>query len=346
MRILIIGGTRFIGPYVVSSLHQKGHEITVFHRGKTKSELPSGVNTLHGDRRQLTDFRKELRSSNPDIVLDMIPIVEQDAISINEVFKGVAQRVVAVSSQDVYRAYGVLNNKEPGPADPVPLTEKSPLRQKLYPYRGENLRDSKDPLKLMDDYDKILIERVYLKNPDLHGTILRLPMVYGPGDYQHRLFEFLKRMDDSRPVILLSESLAGWRWTRGYVENVASAISMAVVNNNAAGNIYNIGEQETLTMAEWGRKIGDAAGWHGKIMIVPDGKMPEHLLPGMNTSQQLVTDTSLLRSELKYSEHIQQHEALKRTIKWERANPPEKIPAGTFDYASEDTIIEKLDRIS
>jgi nucleoside-diphosphate-sugar epimerase len=42
----------------------------------------------------------------------------------------------------------------------------------------------------------------------LPGTVLRLPTVYGPGDYQHRLFEYLKRMDDGRPAILLGEGVA------------------------------------------------------------------------------------------------------------------------------------------
>lgn len=41
MRILIIGGTNFIGPPVVCQLGAMGHEVTVFHRGKTKAELPS-----------------------------------------------------------------------------------------------------------------------------------------------------------------------------------------------------------------------------------------------------------------------------------------------------------------
>ncbi len=48
-----------------------------------------------------------------------------------EAFRGVARRVVAISSQDVYLAYGRLTGLEPGPAEPVPLTEHSPLRTRL-----------------------------------------------------------------------------------------------------------------------------------------------------------------------------------------------------------------------
>ncbi len=48
-----------------------------------------------------------------------------------EAFRGVARRVVAISSQDVYLAYGRLTGLEPGLAEPVPLTEHSPLRTRL-----------------------------------------------------------------------------------------------------------------------------------------------------------------------------------------------------------------------
>ena len=57
---------------------------------------------------------------------------------------------------------------------------------------------------------------------ELPGTVLRLPMVYGPGDPLHRLFPILKRIDDGRPALLLDERMAQWRATRGFVENVAA----------------------------------------------------------------------------------------------------------------------------
>ncbi|HCJ33637.1 MAG TPA: NAD-dependent dehydratase, partial [Ktedonobacter sp.] len=53
-----------------------------------------------------------------------------------------------------------------------------------------------------------------MSDPMLPGTILRLPMMYGPRDKQHRLFEYLKRMDDQRLAIILGEAYARWRWPR------------------------------------------------------------------------------------------------------------------------------------
>ena len=340
MHILVIGGTNFMGPLVVRSLSERGQEITVFHRGQTRTELPRGVREIVGDRRPLAESAAELRRLDPDVVLDMIPAIEQDAREVMSAFRGVARRVVAISSQDVYRAFGRVNGKESGPVDAVPITEDSPLRENLYPYRNEIPRRQDDPRRWEDDYDKILVERVVMSNPDLPGTVLRLPMVYGPGDYQHRLFRYLKRMDDKRPVILLDEAEAQWRWTHGYVENVADAIALAVTDERAAGRIYNVGEPFTFTMAEWISKIGQAAGWPGRVMLVPRGRLSEPLRGGINAEQDIVVDSSRIRKELGYVERVGLDEALRRTIAWERAHPPEKVNPKEFDYDIDDAFID------
>ena len=337
MRILIIGGTNFMGPLVVQSLHSQGHAVTVFHRGKTTTTLPEGVREILGDRRVYP--LEKLQSTNPDVVLDMIPIIEQDGRDVMRAFKGVARRVVTISSQDVYRAFGRVNLTESGPVDLSPLTEDSPLRENLYPHRGETPRDAGDPLKLQDDYDKILIERVVMGDPDLPGTVLRLPMVYGPGDYQHRMFAFLKRMDDQRPAILMDELEAEWKWSHGYVENVAGAIALAVTDERAAGRIYNVCEPIAYSMAEWIEMIGEAVAWHGRIVRVPHGRLPEPLRKGINAEQHIVVDASRIRQELGYRERVDIDESTRRTVAWERANPPAKINENDFDYAAEDEFI-------
>ena len=336
MRILVIGGTNFMGPLVVRSLSEKGHQVTIFHRGQTQADLPQGVQEILGERRPIANSAAELRKLAPEVVLDMIPFIEQDALEVMGIFSGVAQRVVAISSQDVYRAFGRVNGKETGAVESMPITEESPLRENLYPYRGEAPRDQDDPRKWMDDYDKILVERVVMGDANLPGTILRLPMVYGPRDYQHRLFSYLKRMDDHRPAILLDEAEAKWRWTRGYVENVAVAIALAVTDERAAGRIYNVGEPYTLPMSEWVDRIGHVAGWNGRVVFVPAGRLSEPLRWGIDAEQDMVVDTSRIRRELGYAERVDLEEALRRTIAWERANPPKEIDPKEFDYAAED----------
>ncbi|HZU68854.1 MAG TPA: NAD-dependent epimerase/dehydratase family protein [Ktedonobacteraceae bacterium] len=341
MRILVIGGTRFMGPLVVRLLSDAGHEVIVFHRGQNTIDLPQGVQEVLGDRRSLASHIDRFRNFEPEVVLDMIPFTEQDAQEVMNTFRGNAGRVVAISSQDVYRAFGRVNNKESGPAEPGPITEDSPLREHLYPYRGATPRNEEQK-QWMNDYDKILVERVVMGNPELSSTILRLPAVYGPGDYQHRMFSWLKRMDDRRPAILLDEKEAQWRWAHGYVENVAAAIVLVVTDERASGRIYNVGEPITMTMADRIRKIGEIAGWQGNIVLVPHGKLPEPLSWGINAEQDIVVDTKRIRDELGYQERIDLDEAFKRTIAWERANPPAQIDPRDFDYAAEDAILSEF----
>jgi nucleoside-diphosphate-sugar epimerase len=338
VRILIIGGTGFSGPHVVRRLVDKGHQIALFHRGETEADLSKGVKHILGDRRNISDFADQLKRFAPQVVLDMIPATEQDARSVMSIFRSVAKRVIAISSQDVYLAYGRLIGIEPGPREPAPLTEDSPLRRKLYPYRHQT-----QPGDRLYDYEKILVEQVFMGDRELPGTILRLPMVYGPRDHQHRLFQYLKRMDDNRPAILLEQGVADWRWTKGYVENVAAAIVLVVIDQNATGRIYNLGEKENLCEADWVKAIGKAAGWKGKVVTLPRDRLPERLLPDINTDQHLVVDTSRIRQELGYRESVAQPEALRKTIDWEREQPPEKPDPKMFDYAAEDALLAELD---
>ena len=334
MKVLIVGGTNFIGPYVVRHLVDASHEVVVFHRGRTEASLPESVGRLTGDRRNLGDFTGEFRRLRAEVVLDMIPMNERDARVLASIFKGIVRRIVVVSSQDVYRAYDRVTRRDPGVPDPIPLAEDAPLREKLYPYELEGV----------EDYEKILVESVVMGDPDVPGTILRLPAVYGPGDYQHRLFEYLKRMDDRRPAILLGEGMAAWRWTHGYVEDVASAIALAMADESAAGRVYNVGEADPPSRAGWVRDIGRAAGWDGVVVAVPENRLPEHLDWGLDTKQHWVVDTTRIRRELDYRETVPRDEALRRSVEWEREHPPEKLDPSSFDYAAEDVALAGLGR--
>lgn len=335
MQVLIIGGTSFIGPYVARALVTGGHSVTAFHRGRTNSPFMPDVNHISGDRRDLLNFREEFKRLAPDAVIDMVCYKERDARDVMETFKGVAGRVVTPSSGDTYRAYGRLLRLETGPPDAYPLDEDSPLRESRYPHRAI----SASPEDFAATYDKIPVEQVMSSDPQLPCSILRLPAVYGPGDPYHRLFEYLKRMDDGRAHILIEESHARWRWTRGYVENVADAIALAATDERAAGKIYNIGEAHAFTEAEWVRKVGEAAGWDGEIIVMPAESLPAHLAAPYDYDQHLDVSTSRFRRELGYHERVSQPAALEETVRWERANPPEQIDYGRFDYAAEDAAL-------
>jgi len=330
MRVLVIGGTGFIGPHRVRQLAQIGHSVAVFHRGSTTVDLPA--EHILGDRRDLARVRPRA-----DVVIDLILSSGAQARALMEAFRGVAGRVVAASSIDVYRACGILHGSEPGPLDPVPLTEDSPLRTKLQTYPPEQVKMLQKIFGWVDDsYDKIPVERAIMADPSLPGTVLRLPMIYGPGDHLHRFHPVLKRINDGRPAILFEESAARWRSPRGYVENVAAALALAATSPRAAGRIYNVAETPAFSELEWARKIARETGWQDSFITLPKNRAPAHLTPPGNYAQHWEADSSRIRRELGYSEPIPIEEAIRRTISWERANPPGNFNPHQFDYAAED----------
>lgn len=339
MNILIIGGTNFIGVSVIRHLSEMGHDVTIFHRGKTVVELPPGVNEILGDRIHLPEMKSNFQRLSPQVVLDMFAYTEQDALTLMNTFKGIQARIVAISSMDVYRAYEVLLGKESDIVS-VPLSEDSPLRQQLYPFREMTQRALNAPA----DYEKILVERVVMDS-DLPGTIVRLPMVYGARDPLHRLFPYLKRMDDNRPAILLPENVAKWRGAYGYVENIAYAIALAVTKEQATNRIYHVADLEVVSEAERLKRLGKVAGWQGKIVAVPKEYLPADWHLPFNTDQDWFVDTTRIHQELGYSEVVPHEEALRRTINWQRMHPPAEIPPWTglelLDYATEDEILTK-----
>jgi nucleoside-diphosphate-sugar epimerase len=341
MRLLLIGGTGFIGPYVARELVRLGHEVTVFHRGRTAAP---GPRELIGDRRHLSDHADAFRALAPEVVVDLILSSGTQAREMMTVFRGIARRVVALSSADVYRSCGVLHGSEPGPLEPMPLVETSPLRTKLQTYPPAQVAMLQQVFGWLDEeYDKIPVEREILGDARLPGTVLRLPMVYGPGDPLHRPFPLVKRMEDGRPAIVMEEKQAAWRGPRGYVENVASAIALAAANDRAAGRIYNVAEPENLSELDWACAIGRAAGWRGEFVVMAADRVPAHLRRPGNLDQHWVVDSSRIRSELGYAEPVSRDEAMKRTVEWERANPPAADPR-QFDYAAEDAAIAERTR--
>lgn len=328
MRILLLGGTRFIGPHVMKRLAYDGHDIAIFNRGLSDpKKLPAGLLTIAGDRARLGDYRREFDSFSPDVVLDMFPYTEREAQLVMETFAGIAGRVVAVSSCDVYRAFGKVNGIETGPIEEGLLTEDSPLCEKRYPFR--------DRIDGREDYDKVLVEKVVMNHPELPGSVIRLPMVYGPGDYQHRPYPYLQQMLDGRRTILLEEEFSEWRWTRGYVEDIAHAISLVTTDKRASGRVYHVGEDAFLTMKEWIVRIAQAVGWKGEIVTMPARELPEFMRIQIDSRQHILLDTSRIRSELGYRELCSADEAMRRTIEWESAHPPKKVP-GQTEYDLED----------
>jgi nucleoside-diphosphate-sugar epimerase len=335
MRVLAIGATGFIGQHVVRRLVDQGHSVVVFHRSET-GVVPMGARQVLGDRDRPDDLHATLDRFTPDVVLDVILYTEKQARMMVETFRGRGGRVVALSSADVYRNYDGLRGKGVAPPDVVPLTEDAPLRESRYPYRGFDLS-----FEYAGDYEKILVEQVLMNEPELPATVLRLPAVYGPGDVQHRLRPYVQRMTDRRPGILLQDQQANWRWTRGFVENVAAAVALAVSDARSLGRVYNVGEEPAPTEREWVERIGAGVGWGGAVVAVPSTELPDHLKQQFDWRYDLWIDTTPIRRELGYVEVVSPDVALERTVEWERSALD---GVDRSNYAEEDAVLRSTVR--
>jgi nucleoside-diphosphate-sugar epimerase len=343
MKILLIGGSGFIGPHTVTALEKSGHRITIFHRGKTSA--PEGTEEILGDRHFLQDHQPEFRRQSFDVVVDFVLSSGRQAQQLMDTFRGIAGRVVALSSMDVYRAWGVFYNMEPGGLQELPLTEDSELRTSRNTYPPEVLKRLRTSLYpwVDDEYDKIPVEQAVLGDPKLPGTILRLPMIYGLGDPMHRFYPILKRIEDGRKQIIFADDVAPLRTPRGYVEGVGAAVALAATSPQAAGRIYNVCETEFFGELGWARKIAAATGWNGEFIVLPHDRTPKHLLWPGNTAQHVVASSERIRKELGYRELLPREEAIRRTIEWERAHPPAQ-PLPQFNYEAEDGALSQFEK--
>jgi nucleoside-diphosphate-sugar epimerase len=336
VRVTVLGGTGFLGPEVVRQLVDAGCDVAIFHRGESEPELPAAVRHIHGDRRELSTFVPAFRSFDPDVVVDMRPMTEDHARQLVSTFAGLAKRSVVISSADVYRAYGRLNLTEPGPPDPVPLREDAPLRKQLYADRNAKPHDRTE---ILEHYDKMLVERVVSSEPRLPAAILRLGMVHGPRSYRH--YPYVKRMVDGRPGIILAEPWARWRGTLAYSENIAAAIVLAAMRSEARG-AYNVGDSSPTAIADLVTAIAAAAHWAGRVVTVPSADLAEAMRPGAGLAQELILDSTRIRSEFGFNEPVSTAIGIRRTVEWMLGHPPTPDdPMGRLelDYRAEDAIL-------
>jgi len=284
VRALVIGGTGFIGSSIVRRLSAGGHAVAIFHRGKTRAgqlqahEFRDPSSTL-----PIQKFPKELFEFDPEIVVHTFAMGAADADAAVRAFAGRIQRIVLLSSGDVYRAYGRFTGLEPGPIEPGLLSEESPLRSVHFPYRSQ----AASPDSLQYWYEKILAEQAVMQG-DIPWTVLRLPKVYGRGNNANLATVYAYRNHPS------------WRWTHGYVENVADAVVLAATSPAAANRVYNVGEADTPTVAE-------RLPWMPVSAVQSSNEK-------FNFEQDIAYDTSRVRNELGYCEVIPEREAMLRTL--------------------------------
>jgi nucleoside-diphosphate-sugar epimerase len=305
LRIIVLGGTRFIGRAIVEELVGAGHDLLVVHRGNLEPDDMPPAPHLHCDRSDLTAHRNELTKFRPDAAIDCRALTRADAeTALAALPAGI--RLVVISSMDVYRAFGAaIEGQE---TDPVPLDEDSPVRSERYPYRG------KSPDR--HDYDKLDVEDVYLP----HGaTSLRLPMVYGPRDYQLREEFILRRVRAGRMRIPFGAGT--WLACRGHVGDIARGARLALESTSTGGIALNLCEDRTYSMAMWSRMILEAAGSSAELVRVADDVLPEDLKPTGTMPQHIAASARRARAMLGWTTS-DPAETLRATVSWHLVHPP------------------------
>ena len=316
MRVIVLGGTRFIGRAIVEELAGAGSELLIVHRGRLEPEGMPEVEHLHADRMDLASHRSQLAAFKPDAAVDCRALTRMDSeVVVNALPGGI--RLVVISSVDVYRAFGALHDERE--TDPVPLDEDSPVRPDRYPYRGK--------MPGMEDYDKLDVEDVYLPRG---ATAVRLPMVYGERDYQLREEFLLRRVRAGRTRIPFGAGT--WLTCRAYVRDVARGVRLALESPAAAGEVLNLCEDRSFSMRMWAHMILDAAGSDAVLCRVADELLPEDLKPTGSMSQHIAASGRKARTLLGWTTS-DPAESLRTTVRWHLDNPPAKQD---LDFSADD----------
>jgi nucleoside-diphosphate-sugar epimerase len=330
MRVIVIGGTRFIGRAVVAALTGAGHEVLLVHRGEHEPAGLQDVPHLHANRRALAGHRDRLTGF--DALVDVCAMTGPDAEALLDAVPGDPHLVVA-SSQDVYQAFAALLAGQV--TEPVPLDEDAALR----PGPLEERRATRNPDWDFDPaaYEKLDVERAYLARG---GTVLRLPFTYGEHDYQRREEAILRRVRAGRARVPVGPGTL--LWSKGYVGDIADAVRRTVETPAAAGQVLNLAETRTVSMAQWVRRVLEAAGADRTVELVkvPDELVPPDLLLTTAMAQHVLVDSGRARALLGWSD-TDPVEAGRRSVEWHLANPPgEPEPPGAFE--ADDTALTSV----
>ncbi len=253
VRVLVVGGTGFISRHTVLELLRRGHEVTIFHRGRTPNPFGTRVAERIGDRLERSSVGRSLRGLRVDAVADIAYAWDtgtgpKEVSYLVEALRPLPERYVYLSSVSVYGD------------GPMPLVEDG----------------RRDPMLGSYSEDKIGAED-YLFGLGQEGrfgvSVIRPPFVYGPWNNLPRENWFWDRIVAGRPVIVPNRGETRFQWAAA--KDVAWALSECVENPAARGHAFNIADAESLTHAEFVDRLGQVAGTAVVKVFVPRSRIRE-----------------------------------------------------------------------
>ena len=253
LRILILGGTGFTGPYQVRYALSRGHKVTTFNRGKTHpGELPNDVEQLIGDRNGQLDALKDRQW---DVAIDNPTTLPEWARDAGQILKGNVERYVFISTISVYA------DTSKGVDETAPLAKYDgldPYKETLEAMRASGYK-TYGPLKALSEKEA----EKWFPGKTL---IIRPGLIVGPGDETDRFTYWPVRIDRRGEVLapgnpndpvqfIDARDLAEW--------------TIRMVENRETG-IYNAtGPAKPLGIGKMLDEIKDALNSNAKFTWVP-----------------------------------------------------------------------------
>jgi nucleoside-diphosphate-sugar epimerase len=260
MKILIIGGSRFVGPLIVRGLSERGHQLTVFNRGRQSLSYPEEVKFVQGDRDG--GFPK---MGSFDVVIDTC------AYSRDQI-----ENALESISFEYYLNFGTAASYKK--TDKFPLKESDELGD--WPLWGEYNRG------------KVACENALLDNRVPHATV-RPPYVLGPGNYAEREVFIFRKLIRREPLIIPGDGVA--RIQCVFSDEVARA--MILLAEKKAQGSFNVCGDDIVTLEELVLGMGRIAGISPVIHFNPEtdgGKFNPLEFPFANES--MICDNSKIRT--------------------------------------------------
>jgi nucleoside-diphosphate-sugar epimerase/GNAT superfamily N-acetyltransferase len=259
MRVLVIGGTRNLGPSIVQTLLSHDHAVVVFHRGVTQTEFPRAVEVLHGDRSDLPRLERAVKGRDFEAVVDTTLYNGRDAAAAVNLFRGRISRYIFLSTGQVYLVRRGLTRPfcEDDYSGPL-ISEPPPDHQ----FDHENWQYGIDK-RAAEDVFHLAAERGF------PITVLRLPMVNSERDHFHRIQGYLWRLRDGGPLLIPDREQLPLRHVYG--EDVVAAILTCLDRALPAGRAFNISQDETLGLREFLQLLATHES-HGRLTLAPTSR--------------------------------------------------------------------------
>ena len=330
MKALIIGGTGPTGPHIIRGLLDRGYAVTMLNRGSRDSDaIPAEVERLIGDPHFPDTLAAVLDGRSFDIAVATYGRIRHVA----EVLSTRTDRLVTIGGTPSYRGFADAAANLPA-GMPVPTTETAQTVQSHAEGKFSYL------VKQTED----VVMRKHAEGR-MNITHFRYPVVYGPWQLRTVIFEWtMQRCRDRRPHAILPDG-GLTLLTRGYSENMAHAVLLAIDHPEvSAGKIYNCGDELQFTLAQWVEIISREMDWPLNILSVPDAfaSPAREMITFYGSSHHPLLEIDAIRRDLGYSDIVDPVEAVRRTVRWVKDNPtaPETLAELTTFYGIEDQLAE------